>query len=162
MGRKPDKSLMKKNEIQELIELLQGTDVAEIEIENEGRRVRIRRGVTPDVQDIVVPSAIQTPAAGPPTEAGNQTAPGEGESDSSMVTVTSPIVGTFYRSPSPELPPYVDMGSDVVKGQVLCIIEAMKLMNEIESETDGNIVRILAENGQAVEYGQPLFIINPQ
>lgn len=162
MGRKPDKSLMKKNEIQELIELLQGTDVSEIEIENEGRRVRIRRGLTPDVQDIIVQSARQAPAAGAPAEAGSKTAPGEGETDSSMVTVTSPIVGTFYRSPSPELPPYVDMGSDVAKGQVLCIIEAMKLMNEIESETDGNIVRILAENGQAVEYGQPLFIINPQ
>lgn len=153
---------MKKSEIQELIELLQGTDVSEIEIENEGRRVRIRRGVTPDVQDIVVQSARQVQAAGAPAEAGGQTAKGEGETDSSMVTVTSPIVGTFYRSPSPELPPYVDMGSDVVKGQVLCIIEAMKLMNEIESETDGNIVKILAENGQAVEYGQPLFIINPQ
>ena len=152
---------MKKNEIQELIELLQGTDIAEIEIENEGRRVRIRRGVTPDVQDIVVQAAPGKPEA----EGGAKTAKGsanaEAEPDSSVITVKSPIVGTFYRSASPELPPFIELGADVVKGQVLCIIEAMKLMNEIESETDGNIVRILAESGQAVEYGQPLFIIKP-
>jgi acetyl-CoA carboxylase biotin carboxyl carrier protein len=75
--------------------------------------------------------------------------------------VTSPIVGTFYRASSPDKPPYVEVGDVVKKGQVLCIIEAMKLMNEIESETAGKIVQILVENGHPVEYGQPLFVIEP-
>jgi acetyl-CoA carboxylase biotin carboxyl carrier protein len=78
-----------------------------------------------------------------------------------QVTVTSPIVGTFYRAPAPDKPPYVQVGDMVKKGQVLCIIEAMKLMNEIESETSGKIIQILIENGQPVEYGQPLFVIEP-
>ena len=77
------------------------------------------------------------------------------------MTATSPIVGTFYRSPSPDAPPFVDVGAMVRKGQVICIIEAMKLMNEIESEADGIIVRALVENGHPVEYGEPLFIIDP-
>jgi acetyl-CoA carboxylase biotin carboxyl carrier protein len=75
--------------------------------------------------------------------------------------VTSPIVGTFYRSSSPDKPPYVEVGDTVKKGQILCIIEAMKLMNEIESETAGKVVQALVENGQPVEYGQPLFVIEP-
>ena len=79
----------------------------------------------------------------------------------SQIKVTSPIVGTFYRSSSPDKPSYVEVGDTVKKGQVLCIIEAMKLMNEIESETAGKIVQILVENGQPVEYGQPLFVIEP-
>jgi acetyl-CoA carboxylase biotin carboxyl carrier protein len=78
-----------------------------------------------------------------------------------MVTITSPIVGTFYRSPSPDADPYVEEGDVVKKGQVLCIVEAMKLMNEIESETDGRIVKILAESTKPVEYGHALFLIDP-
>jgi acetyl-CoA carboxylase biotin carboxyl carrier protein len=80
---------------------------------------------------------------------------------SSHIKVTSPIVGTFYRSSSPEKASYVEVGDSVKKGQVLCIIEAMKLMNEIESETAGKIVQVLVENGKPVEYGQPLFVIEP-
>ena len=78
-----------------------------------------------------------------------------------LITITSPIVGTFYRSPSPDAPPFIEVGIRVKKGQVLCIIEAMKLMNEIESETDGIVVKALVENGQPVEYGEPLFLIEP-
>jgi acetyl-CoA carboxylase biotin carboxyl carrier protein len=78
-----------------------------------------------------------------------------------LVTITSPIVGTFYRSPSPDADPYVEEGDYVKKGQVLCIVEAMKLMNEIESEADGRIMRILVESTKPVEYGQPLFLIDP-
>jgi acetyl-CoA carboxylase biotin carboxyl carrier protein len=78
-----------------------------------------------------------------------------------MVTITSPIVGTFYRSPSPDADPYVEEGDVVKKGQVLCIVEAMKLMNEIESEVVGRVVKILAESTKPVEYGQPLFLIDP-
>ena len=84
------------------------------------------------------------------------------EQTAGMVTVTSPIVGTFYRSPSPDADPYVEDGDYVKKGQVLCIVEAMKLMNEIESETDGRIVKILAESTKSVEYGQALFLIDPK
>jgi len=79
--------------------------------------------------------------------------------DDKSHVVTSPFVGTFYRSPSPETSPFVDVGTRIKKGQVLCIVEAMKLMNEIESEIEGSIVQILVENGQAVEYGEPLFKI---
>ena len=87
---------------------------------------------------------------------------GETEEDTQrLITITCPIVGTFYRAPSPDAPPFVDAGAKVRKGQVICIIEAMKLMNEIESELDGVIVRALVENGQPVEYGEPLFLIEP-
>ena len=81
--------------------------------------------------------------------------------ETKMATITSPIVGVFHMAPSPEANPYVEVGSVVKKGQVLCIVEAMKLMNEIESDTDGTISRILVENGQPVEYGEPLFLIEP-
>ncbi|MBM4128786.1 MAG: acetyl-CoA carboxylase biotin carboxyl carrier protein, partial [Nitrospira sp.] len=85
----------------------------------------------------------------------------EAEEETRLITVTSPIVGTFYRAPSPESDPFVEAGSRVKKGQVLCIIEAMKLMNEIESEVDGIVIKVLVENGQPVEYGEPLFLIEP-
>jgi acetyl-CoA carboxylase biotin carboxyl carrier protein len=84
------------------------------------------------------------------------------DASTGFVTVTSPIVGTFYRSPSPDADPYVEEGESVKKGQVLCIVEAMKLMNEIESEVDGRLVKILVENTKSVEYGQALFLIDPK
>jgi acetyl-CoA carboxylase biotin carboxyl carrier protein len=86
----------------------------------------------------------------------------ESDASTGFVTVTSPIVGTFYRSPSPDADPYVEEGESVKKGQVLCIVEAMKLMNEIESEVDGRLVKILVENTKSVEYGQALFLIDPK
>jgi acetyl-CoA carboxylase biotin carboxyl carrier protein len=110
------------------------------------------------------PAAIVAPAI---TEAPPQTSvavPAEKTAEpikTNQIKVTSPIVGTFYRSSSPDKPPYVEVGDVVKKGQVLCIIEAMKLMNEIESETAGKIVQLLVENGSPVEYGQPLFVIEP-
>jgi len=84
------------------------------------------------------------------------------DASTGFVTVTSPIVGTFYRSPSPDADPYVEEGESVKKGQVLCVVEAMKLMNEIESEADGRLVKILVENTKSVEYGQALFLIDPK
>lgn len=147
-------------QIQELIDLLRRNNLTELELERHGVRIRVRhevgaKAVTTSVQE-AVPSASQqisqpAPAAGPtPEEAAG------------MVTVTSPIVGTFYRSPSPDADPYVEEGDLVKKGQVLCIVEAMKLMNEIESETDGRIVKILAESTKPVEFGQALFLIDPK
>jgi acetyl-CoA carboxylase biotin carboxyl carrier protein len=94
----------------------------------------------------------------PPTASG---APSETEGTDKLIEVTSPMVGTFYRAPAPDAPPYVEVGARVGQGTVLCIIEAMKLMNEMESEVEGTIAKILAENAQPVEYGQVLFVIDP-
>ncbi|HEX9020982.1 MAG TPA: acetyl-CoA carboxylase biotin carboxyl carrier protein [Nitrospirota bacterium] len=159
---------MNLKEIKELIELLKGTDIAEIEIERAGVKVRLRKGgdvtfhpAMPRMEyppaAIVAPTIAEAPA--PPAAAPSEK-PAE-QAKANQTKVTSPIVGTFYRSSSPDKPPYVEVGDVVKKGQVLCIIEAMKLMNEIESETAGKIVQILVENGAPVEYGQPLFVIEP-
>jgi acetyl-CoA carboxylase biotin carboxyl carrier protein len=150
-------------EIRELIELMRQTGVSELEIERSGVRVRIRTGRAggeePAVtvvhplaerisQDVVIAKTSVEPGAAPPAE-------------EQGVLVRSPIVGTFYRSASPDGPNYVEVGDVVKKGQILCIVEAMKLMNEIESETDGRILEVLIENARPVEYGQPLFRIDP-
>jgi acetyl-CoA carboxylase biotin carboxyl carrier protein len=150
-------------EIRELIELMRQTGVSELEIERSGVRVRIRTGraggeesavtvVHPLAerisQDVVIAKPSVEPGAAPPAE-------------EQGVLVRSPIVGTFYRSASPDGPNYVEVGDVVKKGQILCIVEAMKLMNEIESETDGRILEVLIENARPVEYGQPLFRIDP-
>lgn len=143
--------------IQELVELLNQHNLAELEVERGGFRVRVRRetGAAPIGATAWehVPAAQEAPAESPSVSVSSDT--------SGMVTITSPIVGTFYRSPSPDADPYVEEGDLVKKGQVLCIVEAMKLMNEIESEVDGRIVKIMAESTKPVEYGQPLFLIDP-
>lgn len=157
---------MNLKELKELIEMLKGTDISELEIERSGVKVRLRKGgdvtfhpAMPRMEyppaAIVAPGVPETPAAASGAEK-----PAE-QTKSNQIKVTSPIVGTFYRASSPDKPPYVETGDTVKMGQVLCIIEAMKLMNEIESETAGKIVQILVENGQPVEYGQPLFVIEP-
>lgn len=145
--------MMELDDIKELIKLLQDTDVSEIELENEGSRIKVKRG-----KHVSVETSAPQPA--PPSAAGAEAA-GEAEEAHRLVTVTAPLVGTFYRASSPEAPPFVEVGDRVKKGQVLCIIEAMKLMNEIESEVDGVLARALVDNAQAVEYGEPLFLIEP-
>jgi oxaloacetate decarboxylase (Na+ extruding) subunit alpha len=155
---------MNLKEIKELIEILKGTDISELEIERSGVKVRLRKGGDVTFHPVMPrmeypPAAIVAPAV---TEA--PAAPAEKPVEpvkTNQIKVTAPIVGTFYRASAPDKPPYVEVGDIVKKGQVLCIIEAMKLMNEIESETSGKIVQILMENGQPVEYGQPLFAIEP-
>jgi|Deesub1362B_J571_1020462.scaffolds.fasta_scaffold00061_33 acetyl-CoA carboxylase biotin carboxyl carrier protein len=140
-----------KREIKSLIELLKGTDISEVEIDKEGIRIRLKRDtslksstnrVEATFSDTVERDEVKT-------------------EEDRFVVVKSPIVGTFYRAPSPDAEPFVEVGSEVKKGQVLCIIEAMKLMNEIESEVDGVVVKIFVDNGQPVEYGEPLFLIEP-
>jgi len=145
-------------QIQDLIDLLRRNNLTELELEREGVRIRVRhesavRSVTTSVQESapIVPNPSAYPTAAAPVE-----------DTEGMVTITSPIVGTFYRSPSPDADPYVEEGDMVKRGQVLCIVEAMKLMNEIESEMDGRIVKILAESTKPVEYGQALFLIDPK
>jgi acetyl-CoA carboxylase biotin carboxyl carrier protein len=145
-------------QIQELIDLLKKNNLTEMELEREGLRIRVRyetglRTMTATVLE--QGTSISTSSAPLPTATGTQT-----EDTTGMITIASPIVGTFYRSPSPDADPYVEEGDYVKKGQVLCIVEAMKLMNEIESEVDGRITKILAESTKPVEYGQALFLVD--
>ena len=146
-------------DIQELIDLLKKNNLTELELEREGLRVRVRYEI--GVKTVSTTVADQGPAGSiaavqAPTMVGTQTGDRTG-----MVTIVSPIVGTFYRSPSPDADPYVDEGDYVKIGQVLCIVEAMKLMNEIESEVNGRVTKILAESTKPVEYGQALFLVDP-
>lgn len=158
---------MNLKELKELIEMLKDTDISEVEIERSGVKVRLRKGgdvtyhpTLPRLEyppaAIVAPSVAEQERAAPPAEAGQDA------SAAGQIKVASPIVGTFYRASGPEKAVYVEVGDIVKKGQILCIIEAMKLMNEIESEASGMIAKILVENGQPVEYGQPLFLIEPR
>ncbi len=147
-------------QIQDLVDLLRRNNLTELELERHGVRIRVRydvgvKPVTAFVQESVPSQPQQSSHAA-------TTASLSAEEAAGMVTITSPIVGTFYRSPSPEADAYVEEGDFVKKGQVLCIVEAMKLMNEIESEVGGRIVKILAESTKSVEYGQALFLIDPK
>jgi acetyl-CoA carboxylase biotin carboxyl carrier protein len=143
-------------EVHHLVELLRKHDLAELEVEHKGLRIRVRRG---GASADTVPAMPAEPARSGREPVAEPAAAPEVAQDV-LVPVTSPIVGTFYRSPSPDADPYVEEGDYVKKGQVLCIVEAMKLMNEIESEVDGRIHKILAESTKPVEYGQPLFLID--
>ncbi len=146
-------------QIQDLIDLLRRNNLTELELEREGVRIRIRHEVAP--KPVTVSTQETAPSVPQQTVQPAGTTSPSSEQSSALVTIVSPIVGTFYRSPSPDADPYVEEGDFVKKGQVLCIVEAMKLMNEIESEADGRIVKILAESTKSVEYGQALFLIDP-
>ncbi len=142
--------MMEIDDLKELISLLRDTDITELQLEKDGTKVKIRR-------QTLLPSLEMRPKATTVIERATET----DEETQRLITVTAPIVGTFYRSPSPDAPAFVDAGARVKKGQVICVIEAMKLMNEIESEAEGVVVRALVENGQPVEYGEPLFLLEP-
>ncbi|HZP03035.1 MAG TPA: acetyl-CoA carboxylase biotin carboxyl carrier protein [Terriglobia bacterium] len=160
-------------DLQRLIDVLIEREISEFEMEKDGFRIRIKRGNTPATVVAAAPAAavqaIPAPAippavlASPPEPAPSPgAAPAEpAEPAEGLHIIKSPIVGTFYASPSPDAPPFVKPGDVVEVGKVLCIIEAMKLMNEIESEVAGEVVRVYVENGQPVEYGQSLFAIKP-
>ena len=142
---------MNQREIRRLADLLRDYGLTEVEVEREGVRVRLRRE----------PAALAAPPppAAAPAAAAVSVAPVASEAH--LLTIEAPMVGTLYRAPSPDAPPFVRDGDRVKKGQVVCIIEAMKLMNEIESKVAGRVVKVLVENAQAVEYGQPLFLLEP-
>ncbi|MBI3779487.1 MAG: acetyl-CoA carboxylase biotin carboxyl carrier protein [candidate division NC10 bacterium] len=144
-------------QIMAVLKLIQETDVEEIEVEHEGHRVRIRRRGAQG--PVATPSPIPS-ASNPQAVAAVPSAP-EIREATNLVTVESPMVGTFYRASAPGADAYVREGDKVENGTVLCLIEAMKLMNEIESEVRGTVRSILVENAQPVEYGQPLFLIEP-
>jgi acetyl-CoA carboxylase biotin carboxyl carrier protein len=146
-------------EIKQLIDLTNESGIAELEVERGGNRVRIRRTAGVAAPEIVMHPAQAAPVAAAPTPiGGTQKAV---TADPSLLFVKSPIVGTFYESPSPESDAFVKVGDIVQPGQVLCIIESMKLMNEIEAEVAGTIVAKLVETGKPVEYGEALFSIRP-
>jgi acetyl-CoA carboxylase biotin carboxyl carrier protein len=165
---------MNQKELKELIEFLKEQDIAEFELERGDVKVRIKRAIAnapaPETRFVAIPAAqpaVQEIAAAPHAAAPALpvSAPKEAAvpaADDGLHVVRSPIVGTFYESPSPGALPFVKPGDPIEVGQVLCIVEAMKLMNEIESDVTGEIVKRLVNNGQPVEYGQELFAIRPK
>ncbi|HEY8909740.1 MAG TPA: acetyl-CoA carboxylase biotin carboxyl carrier protein [Desulfosporosinus sp.] len=155
-------------EIKELIKIIDDTEITELNLESDGVKVSIRKGpsaaggvpvMAPAHQPVMALAAAQPAVQQAPSSEGTLAKAPESVLSENTETITSPMVGTFYYAPSPDAPPYVELGQLVKVGQPVCIIEAMKLMNEIEAETEGKIVQILVENGQPVEYGQTLFII---
>ena len=153
------------DQLKEILDLARDHELSELEIEQEGMRLRIRRDGLVGHVLAAPPLAAAVPAPAPPgpsAVAGSPVASEAGvagDSEIELAVVKSPIVGTFYRSSEPGAPPFVEVGTTVKKGQVLCIIEAMKRMNEIDSEFDGEIVNIYVEAGQPVQYGERLFAI---
>lgn len=153
---------MNLKEIREILELLKASDVSEFELGRGDMVLKLRRGPA-NAPVVLAPSAPAAPAPADPTRAAS--VPPATASVPPMPTykeILSPIVGTFYRSPAPDAAPFVEVGTRVVKGQVLCIVEAMKIMNQIESDTTGTISAIIVENAQPVAYGQALFHITPE
>lgn len=153
------------NYLKKLIKLLDSSNLAELEIEEQGSKIRLSkpRPKVAGMMSAAPMQMMQSPVPSSDTQVSVEkkadAKPAEAPKSENTVEVRSPMVGTFYRAPSPDADAYVQVGSSVGEGSVLCIIEAMKLMNEIESETSGKIVKILVENGQPVEYNQPLFLI---
>ena len=164
---------MNLKEIRELIEFLKEQDIAEFELERGDVKVRIKRGAEPatsthETRYVTMPQAVVPAgeALAPPAPQLVEAAKAsekkpEPPPEENLHIVKSPIVGTFYESPSPGAPPFVKPGDKVALGQVICIVEAMKLMNEIESDVAGEIVKMLVANNQPIEYGQPLYAIRP-
>lgn len=137
------------DEIKELLRIMEEHGLIELEIEKEGLRIRLKKeGISPEDKIIVAPPQMEKAK---PQE--------ERKEEKNLSYIRSPMVGTFYRAPAPDAPPFVDIGDTVENGQTVCIIESMKLMNEIKAEQKAKILEILVENGSPVEYGQPLFKI---
>ncbi len=149
---------MNLKEIREILELLKGTDVTELEIVRGEDILKVRRGVVA----AATPAAVSSPSPAPPQPEGPASAPPAEPAKPTVKEIVSPIVGTFYRAPAPDASPFVEVGSRVTKGQVLCIVEAMKIMNQIESDVSGVVAAILVENAQPVAYGQALFHVTPE
>ncbi len=156
------------DKLRAILTALQGTDVTRLTWVSGQETLDVRLGHPPVAPAAAAPAAIplaaatQPSPAPPPPAAGAPVAPAPKPADDQKTfTVNSPFVGTFYRSASPDSPPFVDVGQVVKKGQVLCIVEAMKLMNEIEAEQPGRLTEVLVQNGSPVEYGEPLFRLEP-
>ncbi len=155
---------MELNEIKEVIEMMKENDLTEFSMERDGLRIRIKRGPEGFQQTVIAPSS-QAPASvvNPPPQVApvTTTTPAEPEPENGTCIV-SPMVGTFYRAASPDTPPFAEVGQAVDEDTVVCIIEAMKVMNEIKAEMKGVITEVLAENAKPVEFGQKLFAVRPK
>lgn len=138
-----------------MINLMNENNLTELEMEKEGFKIRLKKGLEGGVEKVLLKTPLPTPAPQLPTE--QPVAPVTHKT----VEIKSPMVGTFYKAPSPDVPPFANAGDHIEVGQVVCIIEAMKLMNEIKSDTKGKIVAVLVENGDPVEFGQTLFLVEP-
>ncbi|MFA4992008.1 MAG: acetyl-CoA carboxylase biotin carboxyl carrier protein [Candidatus Omnitrophota bacterium] len=148
---------MNPKEIKELIALMNENNLVELEIEREGNKIRLRKASSGNFETITEERAAPRIIQAIKTDQ----KPAEQKPESKLTPIKAPMVGTFYRTPAPDAKPYVEIGQVVEVGQVVCIIEAMKLMNEIKSEVKGKIVEILVENASPIEYGQALFMIEP-
>jgi acetyl-CoA carboxylase biotin carboxyl carrier protein len=159
------------SDLKDILRLLEKQEITEFELEQDGVKLRVCRSTPVPPTPTGLPQAAPAPAAGPlvasaPAEAPEPEGPApsvpeEEKPPEGGTTVSSPIVGTFYRAPDPNSPPFVSVGDTVQVGQVLCIVEAMKLMNEIEAEVAGEVMKVHPENGQPVQYGDALFTIRP-
>ena len=156
-------------EIKEMINLMNENNLTELEVEKEGMRIRLKKGPTGEIsmEDIKnkmifrAPAPAEGSAYASSSSAAKETLLEKSSSSKTILEIKAPMVGTFYRAPSPESPAFVEINQELEVGQVVCIIEAMKLMNEIKSEIKGKIVDILVDNAEPVEFGQPLFLIEP-
>jgi len=160
---------MNESYIRKLIKLVEDSDIESLEVSSWGRKVRIVQRLatngnspTATVVERVTPAAAPPPPAPAPAPAEPAPAPAPAAADDKLIPVKSPMVGTFYAAPSPDADPYVSLNQKVSVGQVVCIVEAMKLMNEIESEVAGRVAKIMVENAQPVEFGQTIFLIEPE
>jgi acetyl-CoA carboxylase biotin carboxyl carrier protein len=152
------------DEIKQLLDLMRENDLAEVELDQDGVKIRLRKQESPrwTAPPAGAAAPVSSPAPGPATSGAPAAPPVVAATeDMDLAIIKSPIVGTFYRSSEPGAAPFADVGQQVEKGQVLCIIEAMKLMNEINAECDGEVVQVYVENGQAMQYGERLFAIKP-
>ena len=150
---------MNLQEIKELLKLITESNIQEFELERGGIKIRIKKADSLNIQPTSLITTTEVEEELPPETKTVEAPPPVEEKTDNLYIVKSPIVGTFYRSPSPDAPPYIEEGEEVSTGKVLCIIEAMKVMNEIASEVDGRIVKIFVKNEQPVEYGEKLFAI---
>lgn len=157
-------------QIQELIQLVNNSDLGEVSIEQKDFKITIRHrepqvthvmGAMQPAPTAVLPQAAAAQSAPPASSASASAATPAAAEASNLVTIKSPMIGTFYRRPSPDKPNFLEVGDEVTEGKVVCIIEAMKLFNEIESEVSGKVVKILVQDASPVEYDQPLFLVEP-
>ena len=159
---------MKPKEIQELLDFIAQSGLAEVNIETDQFKISVKKyqdthskySEAP-VQQIANPQPVAQAAPATPEKQEEKSQPKESV-NKNLITIKSPMIGTFYRSSNPEIPPFVNVGDEITPGKPVCIIEAMKLFNEIESEISGRIVKILVENSSPVEYDQPLFLVEPK
>lgn len=153
-------------QIQELIKLINSSNIGEVSVEQKDFKITIKQKEERVTQIMAAPIQQQLPAQPLPSQTPQPSSPPPptekaADTNSNTITIKSPMIGTFYRRPSPDKPNFVEVGDDVSVGKVVCIIEAMKLFNEIESEVSGRVVKILVEDSSPVEYDQPLFLVQP-